>query len=277
MDTRFWGPSGWRMLHMISFQAPTLPTQSLYSFFKVLPFVLPCKYCRASLTDYISADPIPTDPLTTAEWMYRIHNRVSCKLREQKLLDATNPKWPEIRKRYTEWITAPCTKRRMIGWDFLFSIANTTPSECSRTTPMPGAPPAVGMSAELLNRWNLLDALRRFPHLEIWWNTLGKVLPFQEWRQAWKDSEGVHGPAPVRRGKRAMVAWLYGMERAVCAHLKETTPHNTFEGLCSELATFSSGCGKSKRSKTCRATKGRARITLKQRRRSQYRAVGGYL
>ncbi len=277
MDTRFWGPSGWRMLHMISFQAPTLPTGLLRSFFDALPFVLPCKYCRASLTDYVYADPLPAKATDMAEWMYRIHNRVNCKLREQKLLDAPNPKWPEIRQRYAEWIAAPCTKRRMIGWDFLFSIANTTPALRAHATPMPGAPPAAGMSVALLNRWNLLDAAKRFPHLETWWGTLGQVLPFAEWRAAWKAAEAAQGPAPVRKGKRAMVAWLYAMERAICAHLKEATPHNSFEGLCSELATFSSGCGKSKRSKTCRATKGKARLTLKHRRRSQYRAVGGYL
>ncbi len=276
MDTRFWGPSGWRMLHMISFQAPQLPTRALRLFFENLPYVLPCKYCRASLTDYFFADPIPTEATAAGEWMYRIHNRVNCKLREQKLLDAQNPKWTEIKDRYAEWIAAPCTTRRMVGWDFLFSIAHTTPSEKQRSTPMPGAPPVLP-TLSLQNRWNVLPAAKRFPYLEAWWGTLGDVLPFAEWRGAWVAAEKVHGSAPVRRGKRAMVAWLYGMERSVCAHLREQVPHDSFEGLCSELATFSSGCGKSKRSKTCRATKGRARATLKQRRRSQYRAVGGYL
>jgi hypothetical protein len=260
---------------MVSFQAPTLPTKPLNTFFENLPYVLPCKYCRASLTDYVFADPIPAAK-EMDEWMYRIHNRVNGKLREQKLLDTPNPKWPEIRKRYEAWMTAPCTKRRMVGWDFLFSIANTTPSATTKATPMPGAPPELPTTA-LKNRWNVLSAAERFPHLEAWWGTLAAVLPFAEWRGAWQQAEKVHGKAPVRRGKRAMVAWLYAMERTVCAYLKETTPHDSFEGLCSELATFSSGCGKSKRSKTCRATKTKARDTLKQRRRSTYRAVGGYL
>lgn len=276
MDTRFWGPSGWRMLHMIAFQAPTLPTRSLHVFFENLPYVLPCKYCRASLADYVFADPLPAAEAMGA-WMYRIHNRVNCKLREQKLLDGPNPKWPEIRKRYAAWIAAPCTTRRMVGWDFLFSVANTTPSTKGRAVPMPGAPPATGLPTHLLNRWNLLEAQRRFPHLEAWWDSLGAALPFAEWRAAWSAAWSAHGKAPVRAGKRAMVAWLYDMERAVCAHLKESVPHDSFEGLCSELATFSSGCGKSKRSKTCRATKGKARATLKHRRYRQYRAVGGYL
>jgi hypothetical protein len=275
MDTRFWGPSGWRILHMVSFQAPTLPTTPLGTFFENIPYVLPCKYCRASLTDYIFADPIPAAK-DMAEWLHRIHNRVNCKLREQKLLNTPNPKWPEIQKRYHAWMTAPCTKRRMVGWDFLFSIANTTPSTTTKSTPMPGAPPELPTNA-LKNRWNVLTATERFPYLEAWWGTLAVILPFSEWRTAWQQALKTHGKAPVRKGKRAMVTWLYAMERSICAHLKESTPHDSFEGLCSELATFSSGCGKSKRSKTCRATKGRARATLKQRRASTYRAVGGYL
>jgi hypothetical protein len=265
MDTRFWGPSGWRLFHLISFQAPQLPTSKLRVFWEHLPYVLPCKYCRASLTDYIFADPIPT-AAETAEWMYRIHNRVNGKLREQKLLHTPNPKWPEIKARYEAWIAAPCTRRRMLGWDFLYSIANTTPSATTKSTPMPGAP-NTPLPTILQNRWNTLSAKARLPYLKAWWSILGDVLPFEEWRTAWIAALQKHGSAPLTKGKKAMVAWLYRMECAVCSALKEATPHNSYEGLCSELATFSSGCGKSKRSKTCRATKLRARATLRQRRR----------
>jgi hypothetical protein len=269
MDTRFWGPSGWRLLHLISFQAPTLPTSKLRVFWEHLPYVLPCKYCRASLTDYMGADPHPAAAAEAAAWMYRIHNRVNCKLKEQKLLDAPNPKWSEIKERYEAWIAAPCTRRRMLGWDFLYSIANTTPSATTKSTPMPGAPPSLPTVA-LQNRWNTLSAQARLPHLATWWSLLGAVLPFAEWRAAWATAVAAQGPAPLQKGRRGMVAWLYRMERATCAALKEATPHNSFEGLCSELATFSSGCGKSKRSKTCRATKMRARTTLRQRRRGKF-------
>jgi hypothetical protein len=264
------------MLHMVSFRAPTLPTRPLALFLKTLPYVLPCKYCRASLSDYYFADPIPTDSAEMAEWMYRIHNRVNGKLREQKLLDAPNPKWDEVKHRYEEWGAAPCSARRMVGWDFLFSIANTTPSTSTRSTPMPGAPPTLPTPA-LRNRWNVMTASERFSYIEMWWDALGKVLPFEEWRAAWRGALERHGAAPVQKGRRAMVSWLYAMERAVCRHLHEETPHNTFEGLCSELATFRSECGKSKRSKTCRSTKQHARKTLKHRRRQTYKAIGGFL
>lgn len=276
MDTRFWGPSGWRMLHMITFRAPTIPTQALGLFLETLPFVLPCKYCRASIVDYYFADPVPVRTEDMAEWMYRIHNRVNGKLREQKLLESQNPKWSEIRKRYEEWGAAPCSSRRMVGWDFLFSVANTTPHAKARSTSMPGAPPTLPTPL-LRNRWNVMSPIERYSFLETWWSALGKALPFEEWRAAWKTALLDQGPAPVRKGRRAMVTWLYAMERAVCRNLSEDTPHGTFEGLCSELATFSSGCGNSKRSKTCRSTKHIARRTLKERRHRIYKAIGGYL
>lgn len=281
MDTRFWGPSGWRLLHMITFASDTLPTSSLRTFFETLPFVLPCKYCRASLTDYVGADPIPKhlgDVDAMSEWMYRIHNRVNGKLREQKLLDTPDPRWSEIRQRYQQWITAPCTTRRMMGWDFLFSVAFTTPSPRVASSPMPGAPPKTAIPTPALqNRWNLLSREARLPFLRTWWSSLAAVLPFQEWRTAWEHGLQEHGEPPLSRGRKAMTAWLYRMEKSVCQSLQESIPHDSFEGLCSELETFSSGCGKSKKSKTCRATKRTARQTLKKRRRSTYRATGGYL
>lgn len=278
MDTRFWGPSGWRLLHLISFQAPALPASELETFFTHLPYVLPCKYCRASLTDYIHADPIPQRKKDHAAWMYRIHNRVSGKLREQKLLTTSDPTWREIHGRYTEWIAAPCTSQQMLGWDFLFSVAYTTPSPHVASLPMPGAPPAAALpTPALLNRWNLLPREKRLPFLQRWWDVLGEVLPFEGWRQAWASAITRHGRAPVRAGRKAVTAWLYRVECHVCQQLRESVPHNSFEGLCSELSAFSSGCGKSKRSKTCRATKGAVRKTLKHRRHRTYKATGGYL
>lgn len=278
MDTRFWGPSGWRLLHLVAFQAPTLPTNELTTFYKHLPFVLPCKYCRASLTDYIAADPIPSKRGDYAKWLYRIHNRVSGKLRDQKLLETPDPAWSDIQKRYREWIQAPCSARRMVGWDFLFSVAYTTPSPVVATSPMYDAPPMSALpTPELRNRWGLIKREERLPFFRSWWATLTDVLPFSEWRTAWSSGIQTCGPAPVDKGRKAVTAWLYRMEKHVCQHLKETQPHDSFEGLCSELSTFSSGCGKAKKGKTCRATKRKARVTLKQRRRSTYKAIGGFL
>ncbi|NDA64895.1 MAG: hypothetical protein EBX50_23145 [Chitinophagia bacterium] len=119
MDTRFWGPSGWRLLHLVAHAAPSLPATQLHEFFSNLTYVLPCKFCRSSLTDYYTADPIPSKAADYAHWLYRIHNRVNGKLRDQKLLKTADPSWETVKKRYKDWLAAPCVKRRMVGWDFL--------------------------------------------------------------------------------------------------------------------------------------------------------------
>lgn len=278
MDTRFWGPSGWRLLHLTSFQEDPASLQNLQSFFELVAFVLPCKYCRASFTDYIIADPIPTEKKDFPHWLYRIHNRVNGKLREQKLLEAPDPKWSEIQKRYQEWIQAPCSARRLIGWDFLFSVAYTTPSHSVASKAMPGAPPSQFLKTPLLrNRWNVMARKERILHFQTWWSLISSILPFEAWRTAWKKALQTLGPAPVKQGRHKMTAWLFKMEKMICADLQENTPHNSFEGLCTELSAFTSGCGSAKRSKTCRATKQTARSRLTRRRTFTYKATGGFL
>jgi hypothetical protein len=280
MDTRFWGPSGWRLLHLISFAAAQddgLPERELHTFFKHLPFVLPCKFCRASLTDYYAMDPIPKERREFPQWLFRIHNRVNGKLRDQNLLETQDPKWLEIKKRYTDQLKASCTKRRMVGWDFLFSVAYTTPCPAVKSSPIAGAPPKEALTTpELRNRWSVITREERLPYIRTWWDVLPAVLPFKEWRDAW--TKHVPKTPSLETGRRAITAWLYKAEQSLCSALAADMPHDSFTGLCSELNTFSSGCGaRNKRVKTCRAQKSHARKTLKQRRKSKFKATGGYL
>ena len=278
MDTRFWGPSGWRLLHLITFAANTLPKADLHAFFEALPYVLPCKYCRASLADYYTADPIPTKAADYAPWLYRIHNRVNGKLRDQKLVTTKDPLWPAVKREYETWLSQPCTKRRMVGWDFLFSVAYTTPCPAVKSSPMPSAPPLpVLTTPELRNRWSLMPTKERLCYMKRWWGLLPRVLPFPEWRTAW--TRVVPTTLSLGEGRRAVTSWLYAAEKAMCTALKEDLPHESFTGLCSELDTFASGCGRAKHGKlkTCRAVKSHAKQTLKKRRSTTYKAVGGFL
>lgn len=278
MDTRFWGPSGWRLLHLITFATSDIDSKYLQLFFKNLPYVLPCKFCRASLTDYYAVDPIPTKKTEYPHWLYRIHNRVNGKLREQKLLLSADPTWSEVKRYYRRLYEAQCTKGGMIGWDFLFSIAFTTPCSQVVSTPMPNAPPsAVLQTPELRNRWGTITCKERLPYIEAWWSVLPHVLPIQEWRAAWRS---VVPPSPsLQSGRRAITAWLYKSETAMCASLQEAVPHSSFHGLCKELRAFSSGCGKTRsiQVKTCRSKVTNTRKTLKKHRNSAYFATGGFL
>jgi len=256
MDTRFWGPSGWRFLHLVSFA--DLPAHDVHTFFLLLPYVLPCKFCRASLADYYCADPVPRKGY--AKWLYRIHNRVNGKLRDQKLLTAVDPSWDHVRGLYTKWLRAPCSAQ-MVGWDFLYSVAHTTPSPTLHTTPMPGAPPNLN-TPELRNRWGVMSWSERLPYIRTWWTLLPRVLPFKAWRDAWP--QGPQGLIEYKR--RAITSWLYTAEMALCRALQEE-PHRSFSGVCKELHSFSSGCGKTRsaRAKTCRSKTriGKLRFTRK--------------
>ena len=271
MDTRFWGPSGWRLLHIVAFETPE--SHDLHKFFELLPWVLPCKFCRASLHDYYAMDPVPIR--NYAPWLYRIHNRVNGKLRDQKLLLTEDPSWNEVKKTYTDMIAKPCTQQRMIGWDFLFSVAYTTPGAAVNTSPMPTAPPLSTLtSPELRNRWGVSTTKERIGYIQEWWSLLPKVLPFEEWRRIWASS--VPNAPSLVKGRRKITAWLYSAEKTMCKELKESQAHDSFTGLCSELSAFSSGCGKSRnlKTKTCRAIKGKH--TLKKRRATRFRMTGGF-
>ena len=278
MDTRFWGPSGWRLLHLISFQAEEMNFEHIQTFFKNLPYVLPCKFCRASLTDYYMVDPIPTQLESFPKWLFRIHNRVNDKLREQKLLETKNPTWVSVKNTYTKMLKASCSRKQMLGWDFLFSISYTIPCKDVETSPMADAPPIEQLNTpELRNRWGVISREERIPYIQEWWDIFPQVLPFHEWRNIW--NKNVPAPPPIEDGRLTFTSWLFKAEQIMCKKLSEKSPHDSFHGLCTELETFASGCGKkrSNKMKTCRATKPIARNNLTKRRQKLYRQLGGYL
>jgi len=277
MDTRFWGPSGWRLLHLITFQAKNMNKPDVELFFTNLPYVLPCKFCRASLSDYYVEDPIPKTLSEYPQWLYRIHNRVNDKLRSQNLLDTPNPSWQDIKKRYEEWIKIACSKQRMIGWDFLFSVAYTTPCKVVASSPMPNSPPPKELlTPELRNRWSVMSKEERLPYIEQWWHTLPEVMPYKEWSTTWKKH--VQKMPRLSKGRVAITTWLFGAEKTMCSKLLEDAPHSSYSELCTELQTFASGCSKSvtRRVKTCRS-KSKGKDTVKKRRQKLYEATGGYL
>jgi hypothetical protein len=260
MDTRFWGPSGWRLIHLIA----AAKREESMPFFELLPYVLPCKFCRASLSDYYAADPIPSNPDDLPIWIYRVHNQVNQKLREQKLPTDPNPSWESVKKKYDDWVSAPCSAHRMVGWDFLYSIAYTTPCRQVLSLPLPGAPSDLP-TLELKNRWNLLTREERLKKLEEFWKALPKALPFKEWRSAWNNAAAA---PPLRKGRVQMTNWLYRIEQQMCKALAEPFTHTSPNTLCKELSEFESNCGKkrSQKVRTCRSKKKKARETIRNQR-----------
>jgi Erv1 / Alr family len=108
METIYWGPSGWRFLHLLTFLYPETPDTGdkilMRDMMILLPDILPCKYCRASFTKYMANLDI-TPALETrdllVEWLYKMHNKVNKKLRSQGFCHHDNPTLDHVSKLYT--------------------------------------------------------------------------------------------------------------------------------------------------------------------------------
>ena len=245
MDTRYWGPSGWRLLHLIA--AKGAPK----SFWKTIPFILPCKFCRASLTEYYEIHPIPINHQD--KWLYKIHNKVSEKLRSQGQHIEPDPRLKDVLNHYTTLLEQGCTKTYFPGWEFLFSIADNHPY-CSPSKPMPDAPSTIPDSIEERNRYNMLTPNERVEQLTAFWIELQQALPFQEWQTSWKKHAG-HIERGINHRKSALT-WLWKIRCGLDTDLQQLSTHN-FHGLCKEIANHRSGCSTNKRAKTCRRRKTR--------------------
>jgi hypothetical protein len=261
MDTRYWGPSGWRLLHLISFSA--VPKRaSLCRFFNVLPYVLPCKYCRKSLSEYVMADPVDCalKENRLPKWLWRIHNDVNAKLRRQRIPVDDDPSFAKVRDIYEERLLAGCTRTTFEGWEFLFSVAESHPfSRQGRSSlPCPDHPSAEELAVATpleRNRWNAMTPEERMPYYEEFWRLLPEVLPFDEWRRAWTKA------AAASTGVACRIECLKHLWSIRC-HMErelELLNRTTYDSLCKELRTYRSGCSTSTRGKTCRRKRGATR------------------
>jgi hypothetical protein len=238
MDTRFWGPGAWKLLHTITYHS-TAQIDTLRAFFEVIPYVLPCKYCRASLSEYYEKEPLTfRNPSELQHWLYRIHNLVNGKLRKQGFLTNRNPTYTDVERMYS----GVTCDRSFPAWDFLYSIAYNHPLKVS-STPMPGAPAATATTHDAdLNRWNILPASRRLTYWCKFWELLPMVLPPQ-WASSWVATKT---PCELS-GRRDSVAWVWNIR---CKF--DTATNDPYRRVCSRLLSHSSGCSKSKRARTCR-------------------------
>jgi hypothetical protein len=237
MDTKFWGPSGWRLLHTIAFSEISPNTKK---FFELIPFILPCKFCRASLTEYMEEDPVDVSSQDAlARWLWRIHNKVNDKLRGQGLLKTKNPSFDTVREMYSE------PPQTFEGWDFLFSIAENHPySRFTKSMPMEDCPKE-SLCEKDKNRWNTMSPDERFNKYVDFWKTLGKVLP-EPWRKTWNSCKFDEKALEKR------TTWLRELWTLRSCMEK---PPECYEEMCKRVARHRSGCGKKKRARTCRRTR----------------------
>ena len=258
MDTRFWGPSGWKMLHLITFDYKYSPTNAVKyaQFFESLPYILPCKFCRASLTDYYRQYPflntnetyVNMNPsLDLKKWMYNIHNCVNNKLREQGLNPNPNPKFSDVKEFYDKWIKCDWQQQVSTFWDFLFAVGYNHPKESTlHSKPMPDCPKEVYKCKDKCekNKWNVLSLSDRLYWFRRFWLYLPAVLPAEIARR-WEEVEKKNPPTLGCR--RSTLAWLWRMRCGLDTDFKDP-----YTSICKKIATYSSDCGKKKQGITCR-------------------------
>lgn len=119
MMTKVWGPTGWLFLHCVTFGYPyainpsnpdhKYKKQQYKTFFQMIGYVLPCKYCRESYIEFAKQTPIDKFLNTRKDlckWLYIIHNKVNTKL---GVPESTIPTFQEVQQFY-EQFRAKCKK-----------------------------------------------------------------------------------------------------------------------------------------------------------------------
>ena len=272
MDTRFWGPSGWKRLHLVAAEPAGNRTQAILEWIHLLEYILPCKYCRASFHDYIRLQPLDATTVenTTAfsRWMYDIHNRVNGKLRGQGLVTTRDPAWPTVQRQYARLHAGLCKGTPLLGWDFMTSVAFSTPAADYTPVPMPDAPESPAdwgaLDEATQNRYNLLSRQARPKYLKRWWQLIPSILPCEAWRAAW--AAAMKREPPLERGREAVMRWMWRIEEGVCAGLRCPTPHKSRAAMEREVSAFESGCGRARTGKTCRTLRKAQRRHVHKRR-----------
>lgn len=214
-DSRFFGPSAWQLLHLISFQhKDSLP------FLKEIWKVLPCKFCRESTKQY-SEEISDKEP---GKWMYELHNRVNKKLRDQckkhpEVVDpGEDPFFEEVKQKYD---TMKITE--IPGRDLLFSIAiNYQPTEENK---------------QIQNTFI---------------NDLARFYPFTPLRKEFQDHIQLH---PILLdSKKSYMKWMYAILKKL-AEKVDLTDFPTYKGYVQHVMYYKSGCAKKTyRGVTCRKT-----------------------
>ena len=252
MDTRFWGPSGWKLLHLICAEPSTNKSDrsDLAEFFETIPYILPCKFCRASLTDYYRQHPFPAHALP--KWMYTIHNCVSAKLKKQGLPVSPVPTFSSVKTTYDRLLQCPWQEQLALCWDFLFSVGYHHPKESfRRIEPMEGCPMEVYHCRDACekNKWNVLPQRERTHWFRRFWKALPDALP-STIRPHWKSLQEQHPPTLDCR--RSTLAWLWRMRCGL-----EKGFADPYTSVCQSLARYSSDCGHKKGGITCRRVRSR--------------------
>jgi hypothetical protein len=239
MDTTFWGPPAWILLHTIAFNyVPSEINRETYRlFFENLQNILPCIYCRASYIEYISKENI-TKYLNSSKdlslWLYNIHNLVNSKLRSQGLITWQNPTFEDIYKRYSDSNEAidRCQTRyqSIMGWNFLYCIAFIFPEN-----------------------GRIDSQTAHYNGYYIFFNKLADVLPEKGgYRTIYKTYLDNNPILEYLEEREKLKKWVYNLEITMNHSL--TIKCDKFAKIEDEIEQYRAGCGgiKDDNKPTCR-------------------------
>lgn len=243
MDTRFWGPDGWRLFHSIAASYPTRPTrqtQQLYQkFYQTVALILPCIYCRDSFHRFLKELPIKDylgDRRELNNWMYQIHNKVNQKLANQNLPVLFNKDFEGIYQFYQQYAKSfsnPKNETFVPGWDFLYCTLFNYPTK--RNFP--------------LNEPDRHQGYIDFIYL------LAEVLPFPTLQETLKEHLVSH-PIENYLSRGQLKHWIHQLEKRYCRKTGLRCP--CYRDRCNSIELHRAGCnGKNDPKPTCRSNWGR--------------------
>lgn len=253
MDTRYWGPSGWQLLHLITFTYDPHKKEYYKELFSLLEHILPCKYCRESTTIFMKEiPPVINSSKTIQEWLYRFHNRVNQKLRmQQESGDVSgtpypdDPSFSEVKIHYMNLLKKKPIK--MLGMDFLSAVIYNYPTIKSEQT-----------------------EIKRNSYIRFF-NLLGEIFPFESLRKSIKDFELKFPIESHISSRKDLIHWYYQLLKEVCE--KNNIDCISYKSLCMTCAYYKSSCSKKTyRGKTCRTVhKGPSTFRTKVRSKNPYK------
>ena len=227
MDTTFWGPDGWKLLHLITYNYPSKPSLKMKAkvknFFNTLPYILPCVYCRNSLAAYFKELPVEKalkNRDTLFKWLFDIHNKINMKLRIQNLNKKNDPSLSKIKnfyKTYTNKNNRSCDD--IPGLTFIYSIAFNYP----------------------LNKGEFKTKTRFNKH-KIFLKLLAELYPFDDFKEKYKKIISASDLNMVLSRRYNFKRWLHNLDKSInskCASYRDT---------CDMIEIYRASC----KVKTCR-------------------------
>lgn len=239
MDTRFWGPDGWRMLHSIAINYPERPTQKqkeLYKqFYENLRLVLPCIYCRNSFIVFVNDLPIDDylqNKKTLSYWVYLMHNKVNNKLSDQNLIVKYSNGFDSVYRRYLDNVRRFDELQAEIpvpGWDFIYSVLFNYPTQAN---------------------FPIQEPERQLAFIKFFY-LLAEVIPFPRFKLALKE-QLLQFPIENYLDRASLKRWGYSLEQNYCQKTQLNCP--SYKERSDFVEHFRAGCtGKNDTKPTCHA------------------------